>query len=58
MSEIIPTYEALKTVATKLTENKIKQDKVKQKYRDKEKVKALTDKERLDRIEEMLGLKE
>lgn len=40
----------------KLIERKAEQDKVKAEYKAKEKVKALTTAERLERIEKLLGL--
>jgi len=50
----------LKVVQAIADKKKIDSDKenvIKLKYEAKKKVKALTDKERLDRIEELLGLK-
>ena len=44
-------------IVEKLAEKKAKEDVVKVEYKDKEKVKALTTTERLDRIERMLGIK-
>lgn len=39
-------------------EKKAKADAVKTEYKDKKKVKALTDKERIDRLEKLLGIYE
>lgn len=51
MKDLKPMLDALKA-------RKARQEAVKAKYKDKGKAKTLTTAERLDRIEEMLGLKE
>ena len=43
-------------LAEKLQAKKVKQDAIKQKYKDKEKIKKLTTDERLARIEELLNI--
>ena len=48
--------DRIKNIADKLAEKKVKQDAVKDKYDNKNKVKKLTTDERLARIEEYLGL--
>lgn len=47
----------LKELAEKLQDKKAKQEAVKKKFSDREKVKKLTTEQRLDRIEELLGIK-
>ena len=49
--------DKLARVVAKLAEKKAKEDAVVVEYKGKEKVKALTTAERLDRIERMLGIK-
>lgn len=46
----------LDELTKKLQEQKIKQDEVKKKYKAKDKVKKLTLAERIERIEEILGI--
>lgn len=46
----------LEELTQKLQEKKIKQDEVKKKYKSKDKVKKLTLSERIERIEEILGI--
>lgn len=54
---LLQTNLALKAYKeTKLATNVAKEE-TKQEYKDKEKTKPLTDKERIDRIEKLLGLK-
>ena len=48
----------LDELTQKLQEKKIKQDEVKKKYKAKDKVKKLTLSERIERIEELLEIKE
>ena len=58
MTDLDKIREALELAkSTKLAKNSA-QVAVKQEYKDKAKGKPLTDKERLDRIEKLLGLKE
>lgn len=45
-------------LAQKLQEKKIKQDEVKKKYKDLDKVKKLTQEQRIARIEELLGVEQ
>lgn len=54
----LETNALLKAARAKKLEEKAAQEAVKAKYKDKKKIKELTDKERLDRIEELLGLKD
>jgi hypothetical protein len=49
--------KVLRDKIDKLKANKIIQENAKKEFADKEKKKALTDKERLDRIERILGIK-
>jgi len=48
--------EKMLKIVEKLQANKVEKDAIKKKFKDKDKVKKLTDKERLDHIEELLGL--
>jgi len=48
--------EKMLKIVEKLQANKVEKESVKKKFKDKDKVKELTDKERLDRIEEFLGI--
>jgi len=48
--------EKLLKIIEKLAEDKVSKEAVKKKFKDKDKIKKLTDKERLDRIEEFLGI--
>ena len=48
--------ERMKVVADKMLAKKVKADEVKAEYKDKEKKKALTTSERIDRIEKILGI--
>jgi len=48
--------ELLNEKKAKILEQNAKKEATKKKFKDKDKVKKLTDKERLDRIEELLGL--
>ena len=56
--DLKPVVEALKTIVSKDKEKKAKRDKVKENAKEKGKVKALTDKQRIDVIWEYLGLDE
>ena len=48
--------ERMKVVAEKMLAKKVKADEVKAEYKSKAKTKALTQAERLDRIEKILGI--
>jgi len=56
MYEKLQQYLDKKGLKIKATENADKTEAVKAEYKAKEKVKALTQSERLDRIEKLLGL--
>ena len=56
--DLKPVVEALKTIVSKDKEKKAKRDNVKENAKEKGKVKALTDKQRIDVIWEYLGLDE
>ena len=49
--------EKMLKILEKLSVDNIAKEDVKKRYKDKDKIKKLTDKERLDRIEEILGIK-
>jgi hypothetical protein len=52
----LETNALLKAARAKKLEEKAAQEAIKTEFKAKEKIKALTDKERLDRIEKLLGL--
>ena len=56
--DLKPVVEALKTIVSKDKEKKAKRDNVKENAKEKGKVKALTDKQRIDVMWEYLGLDE
>ena len=56
--DLKPVVEALKTIVSKDKEKKVKAEAVKADAKEKGKVKALTDKQRIDVIWEFLGLDE
>jgi len=49
--------EKMLKIAEKLASDKSVKDKVEKRFKDKDKIKKLTDKERIDRIEKIFGIK-
>ena len=58
MYDNLNKYLNSKGLKLKSEENKVKKELIEQEYKDKEKVKKLTQEERITRIEKILGLSE